>query len=422
MVTFDKDQSIKEYLGINGPHDELTITGPDPIPGLIRDITSFSGKNMRVEVIRSSDMQDLQATLYSLYGKLSDMGYKIYLAKQIPDDFKAKRGKGVVFLYEGYIDLNDDIIISRIRGILSGRYQMPGKGITVVLGLTTSTFSLLSEPGEQTREEQLADDRSEVKTTPDEKTKVLGFGLVLLSIPMIITWFGILSGLYSLIAGAFLRWFILIDTVAGISVVLFVSYRYKIQKRKFVYLAGLLFLSLNIAAYLLLPSYSISDYFSNVNFPLYFVRSSSSRIMELNILADFDIIITAVAIILLILPFLRKKMYFLLLFATGTTCLSIIFNVLIQFGVFSNSIAHIPPRFFFISENLFPFFTTTLFHLNPYFAISINGYVYYYLSVLTFLVFVFSIISNLIFSVIYFSAGIRTITSVGPDVKRISDY
>ncbi|MFG1460405.1 MAG: hypothetical protein AAE987_03385 [Thermoplasmataceae archaeon] len=60
MDSFDKDQAIKEYLGISGSPANLSISGPNQIPGIIGDITSFSGKNMRIEVIRSSDKQDLK--------------------------------------------------------------------------------------------------------------------------------------------------------------------------------------------------------------------------------------------------------------------------------------------------------------------------------------------------------------------------
>ena len=414
MDSFDKDQAIKGYLGISGSPANLSISGPNQIPGIIGDITSFSGKNMRIEVIRSSDKQDLQDTLYSLYERLTDIGYKINLSKQIPGDYKAPGGKRVIFLYEEYINLNDPFVISKLRDLLSGRYKVPGKGVTIVLGLMTGTYALLSENRVQTNEELLGGDQSQIQTTPDEKTKVLGFGLVLLSIPMIITWFGILSDLYSLIAGDFLRWFILVDTVTGLSLVLFESLKNNISKREFVYAAGLLFLSINIAAYLVQPSYSISDYFGNVNFPLYFVSSGSYPIIERKIFANFEIIIVATVIISLILPFLRKKTYFLLSVATAATSIAIISDMLTQTGdlPFTNpSIPRIPHFLLFRTENLYPFFTTTFFHPNPYFAISINGYAYYYPTYLTFLVFVFLILSNLVFSVIYFSAGIRIISA-----------
>ena len=97
MDSFGKDQAIKEYLRISGSPANLSISGPNQIPGIIGDITSFSGKNMRIEVIRSSDKQDLQTTLYSLYERLMDMGYKINLSKQIPGDYKAPGGKRVIF-------------------------------------------------------------------------------------------------------------------------------------------------------------------------------------------------------------------------------------------------------------------------------------------------------------------------------------
>ena len=411
MESFDEDHAIKEYLGISGSSANLSISGPNQIPGIIGDITSFSGKSMRIEVIRSSDKQDLQATLYSLYEKLTDIGYKINLSKQIPGDYKTLGGKLVIFLYEEYINMNDPFVISKLRGLLSGRYKVPRKGVTIVLGLTTGTYALLSENRVQTNEELLGGDQSQIQTTPNEKTKILGFGLVLLSIPMIITWFGILSDLYSLIAGDFLRWFILVDTVTGLSMVLFESFKNNVSKREFVYAAGLLFLSINIAAYLVQPSYSISDYFGNVNFPLYFVSSGSYLIIERKILANFEIIIVAIVIILLILPFLRKKTYFLLSVATAATIIAIISGMLIQNGNLRFTNRSISQVLLISSENLYPFFTTTYFHLNPYFAISINGYAYYYSTYLTFLVFVFTILSNLIFSVVYFSAGIRIISA-----------
>ena len=420
MDSFGKDQAIKEYLRISGSPANLSISGPNQIPGIIGDITSFSGKNMRIEVIRSSDKQDLQTTLYLLYERLMDMGYKINLSKQIPGDYKAPGGKRVIFFYEEYINLNDPFVVSKLRDLLSGRYKVPGKGVTIVLGLTTGTYALLSEKRVRTNDDLFSWDQSRIQTAPDEKTKVLGFGLVLLSIPMIITWFGILSDLYSLIAGDFIRWFILVDTATGLSLVLFESFKHNVSKREFVYAAGLLFLSINIAAYLLQPSCSISDYFGNVNFPLYFVSSGSYPVIERKILANFEIIIVAIVIISLILPFLRKKTYFFLSVAIAATSIAIVSDMLIQIGDLPFTNPSIPQVLLISSENLYPFFTTTYFHLNPYFAISINGYAYYYPTVLTFLVFVFTILSNLVFSLVYFSAGIRIIWAEELRSNRIS--
>ena len=420
MDSFDKDQAIKEYLGISGSPANLSISGPNQIPGIIGDITSFSGKNMRIEVIRSSDKQDLQATLYSLYEKLTDMGYKINLSKQIPGDYKVLAGKRVIFFYEEFINLNDPFAVSKLRDLLSGRYKVPGKGVTIVLGLTTGTYALLSENRVQTNEELFSGDQSQIQTAPDKKTKALGFGMVLLSIPMIITWFGILSDLYSLIAGDFIRWFILVDTATGLSLVLVESFKNNVSKREFVYAAGLLFLSINIAAYIVQPSYSISDYFANVNFPLYFVISGSYPIIERKILANFEIIIVSIVIISLILPFLRKKTYFFLSVATLAASIAIVSDMLIQTVDLPFTNRSIPHVLLISSENLYPFFTTTYFHLNPYFAISINGYAYYYPTVLTFLVFVFTILSNLVFSLVYFSAGIRIISAEGLRSNRKS--
>ena len=410
MDNFDKEHDIKEYLGINDPDANLNISGPDQIPGILNDITSFSGKNMRLEVIRASETQDLQAILYSLYGRLSDMGYKIFLYRGIPEDYKATKGKGVIFLYEDYIDLKDPSIVSKLKDLLSGRSKIRGKGVTIVLGLTIGTYALLSESREQTNDGLLTGDLSHMKTTLDEETRVLGSGLVLLSIPMIITWFGIVSGLYTLLADDFLRWFIFLDTVVGLSLVLFESFRNSFQKSQFLYAAGLLFIFINIAAYLVRPSYSISNYFSNSNFPLYFVTSVSNFIFILKILANFEIITTAIVMIFLILPFLKKKTYFLILGAIASTALSIISDMLLQTLSFQIAGRNIRRQLLFSSKNLYPFFTTTTFHLIPYFAISINGYVYYYPTVLPFLVFVFAILSNLFFSVIYFSTGIRMIS------------
>ena len=134
----DIDQGSIKFSPDNKMEDEI-------LNGILSAIKDH--KKFFIQVVKSFDLQNLNAVIVYLYRELIKKGIQVRLLRDLNyTTMGADCGKGCVYLItERYLDVSDEETMKKLASLMSGHMPVELSGIPIILGLTENSLKLVDK-------------------------------------------------------------------------------------------------------------------------------------------------------------------------------------------------------------------------------------------------------------------------------------
>ena len=423
----DRIQEFKEYLGFS----ETTSAAPYKV-GQEKEIIEgiFSAlkekKKYYIQIVRSFDSVGLSSALLNIMNALSEKGVKIEPIKSLEFD-KRIFDEGENFVYvvsEKYIDISDQNKMQVLSSLVSGIAPKEAAERPILLGLTDETLRKAT----RYRNKKNSETSLMLEGKQQERNGFVGAGLVLLSLPFLISSIGVIADRPpTLTLSVFtVSWIIFLASMIGILgfiLVLFGSLRIRTVKARLLAISVLIIAGSELASTIIqLSSISI---IKGGGFELVATSNNSFIIIPnaLNLPGIYTILASFIAIGCFILIYAFAK-HIVKLIALIALLAGIVAETITMLGVLMIPRDFGPLELIFFAHYLYISFYNNVTPILPYPSVMLNTVDYiFYLGKYSKIAFYSEVglasASNLFFFVSYLLVGLNLI---GRHKDEVSEY
>ena len=143
-----------------------------------------------IEVVKSFDMENLNAVLVYLYRQLIKIGVQVILLRDLNDiTIKRDRKKNYVYMItERYLNISDEGTMKKVAALMSGHIPAEVSGIPIILALTENSLRLVDRYRSDYRPEFIFSNKGDENST----SPYTGIGFILLSLTFFMTLIGLI--------------------------------------------------------------------------------------------------------------------------------------------------------------------------------------------------------------------------------------
>ncbi len=219
-------------------------------------------KKFFIQVVKSFDLQNLNAVLVYLYRELIKKGIQVRLLRDLNyTTMGVDCGKGCVYLItERYLDVSEEETMKKLASLMSGHMPVELSGIPIILGLTENSLKLVDKYRSDNNPEYIYSDNHNKEIT----SPLIGVGFILLSLTFFITFVGLIIDRPRVLLLSFsvVSWVIFSASLIGVSgFIMLIAGSMKLPPKKATLIAEIILLIalLEIASiYVQLSGFSIS--------------------------------------------------------------------------------------------------------------------------------------------------------------------
>ena len=423
----DRIQKFREYLG----YSESTIAAPYKV-GQEKEIIEgiFSAikerKKYYIQIVRSFDSVGLSSALLNIMNALSEKGVKIEPIKSLEFD-KRIFDEGENFVYvvsEKYIDISDQNKMQVLSSLVSGIAPKEAAERPILLGLTDETLRKAT----RYRNKKNSETSLMLEGKQQERNGFVGAGLVLLSLPFLISSIGVIADRPpTLTLSVFtVSWIIFLASMIGILgfiLVLFGSLRIRTVKARLLAISVLIIAGSELASTIIqLSSISI---IKGGGFELVATSNNSFIIIPnaLNLPGIYTVLASFIAIGCFILIYAFAK-HIVKLIALIALLAGIVAETITMLGVLMIPRDFGPLELIFFAHYLYISFYNNVTPILPYPSVMLNtaDYIFYlgkYSKIAFYSEVGLASASNLFFFVSYLLVGLNLI---GRHKDEVSEY